>query len=106
MIPGKGGLLNHRQKFRFAGRNLRPEIEYVMDEYARYYKLLGYVLVEIRAANNQNRAQCLADVVHNLPSSIQIGRTAAEIEEHLIARASRFGMKGYFQTLLIACDKA
>jgi len=77
-----------------------------MDEYARYYKLLGWVLVEIRAANDLNKAQSLADVVHNLPSNIQIGRAAAEIEEHLMARASRQGLSCYFQKLLMACDKA
>ncbi len=76
-----------------------------MSECARYYKLLGYVLVEIRAANDLSRAQSLADIVHNLPSSIQVGRATAEIEEHLMARASRLGMTGYFQKLLIACDK-
>ena len=77
-----------------------------MNEYARYYELLGWVLIEIRAATDLNQAQALADVVHNVPSSIQIGRAAAEIEAHLMARAGRLGLTNYFQKLLMACDKA
>lgn len=73
-----------------------------MAEYAKFYRLLGLVLVEIRASTDLRLAQCLADIVHNLPAKIRTGRPVEEIETEI--RASRLGMATYFEKAFTASE--
>ena len=75
-----------------------------MAEYRKLYKLLGLVLVEIRASTDLRRAQCLADIVHNVPAKIRTGRPMEEIEHEIMSRAARLSMVTYFEKALIASE--
>lgn len=71
-----------------------------MNEYDKFYNLLDTTLLEIRAARNLRDAQQLADIVHNLPISLSVRRSTAEIEEHLTMRAERLGMTSWLEKRL------
>ena len=75
-----------------------------MAEYTKFYRFLGLVLVEIRASTDLHRAQCLADIVHNLPAKIRTGRPVEEIEHEIMARATRLGMETYVEKALTASE--
>ncbi|MBD9508719.1 hypothetical protein IB265_18180 [Ensifer sp. ENS10] len=51
--------------------------------------MLAVVLIEIRATENLQMAQILADVFHNVPAGISSGFYAEAIEAEVIARAAR-----------------
>lgn len=42
------------------------------EDYSVLLKIIGIVLIEIRATDNIKKAQFLADVMHNVPAGISI----------------------------------
>lgn len=71
-----------------------------MADYGSLLYVLGVVLVEIRAAEELDKAKALADIVHNVPAMIASGKPEAEIIEDVMYRAARLGLErtasGYF----------
>ena len=71
--------------------------------YDTILRVLGLVLVEIRATDNLKKAQILADVFHNVPAQISNGFAVEKIEVSVFRRAE--GLKclntieGYFRTV-------
>lgn len=74
-----------------------------MPTYAKNYelilKVLYYALLEIRATTNIRKAQSLADVFHNVPGGISMGRDPDDIREHLEQTAARLGCQDYINAL-------
>lgn len=75
-----------------------------MNEYDKFYRLLGWVLVEIRATQDLREARYLADIVHNLPSKISAGISVDDIDCDLKNRAGRLGMTTWLDKRLSACE--
>ncbi|MGE7371095.1 hypothetical protein ACQKKX_18825 [Neorhizobium sp. NPDC001467] len=65
------------------------------DDYKLLLKVLGYALLEIRAADNVRKAQTLADVFHNVPAGIAHGRTPEDIRQKLDQTAIRLKCKDH-----------
>lgn len=57
--------------------------------YETILSVLCYAFVEIRATDNLLKAQFLADVFHNAPTGIAVGRRADAIEAEVCSRADR-----------------
>ena len=66
----------------------------------RLIKALGIALVEIRATQSLQTAHALADVFHNVPSSIELGLDPDLIAERMLACAERQGVRRYVERLL------
>ena len=61
--------------------------------YETILSVLCCAFVEIRATDNLLKAQYLADVFHNAPAGIAVGRTADAIEAEVYSRADRLGCR-------------
>jgi hypothetical protein len=58
-------------------------------EYGHILKALGIILVEIRGTENLKKARILADIFHNVPALIKMGKTQDEILSEIMKRAER-----------------
>ena len=76
-----------------------------MKEYSKVLYVLHIVLIEIRATENLEKAQVLADIVHNVPTMIAAGSTEEEIAAKIMLNATRQGVEVYFSKLLESAKK-
>jgi hypothetical protein len=74
----------------------------IRDEDARnrIVDALGNALVEIRASKNLKACNALADIFHNVPARLNRGHPESEIEEEIVRRADRVGMREYLDAIL------
>lgn len=76
-----------------------------MSEYDKFHRLLGWVLIEIRSAQDLREAQSLADIVHNLPAKISAGCSPSDITCELRMRAERLDMAKWLEKRLQFCER-
>ncbi|WP_126905107.1 hypothetical protein [Rhizobium phaseoli] len=60
-----------------------------VDQYRILLRVMGDVLVEIRATENLQKAKILSDVFHNVPAGIASRFTPEAIEKDVYQRAAR-----------------
>ncbi|MEO0400571.1 MAG: hypothetical protein AAF224_14255 [Pseudomonadota bacterium] len=69
--------------------------------YRALTKLIGYALVEIRACDDLEKAQKIADVFHNTPAALAMGvKSADAIWADVEARAIRSGLEQFVRGLM------
>lgn len=74
-------------------------------DYKLVLAVLRYALIEIRATENLQKAQTLADVFHNVPNGIASGRSPEDIRAKLDQTANRLGCQNYINSLFDSAVK-
>lgn len=54
---------------------------------------IGRIFIEMRHATNIETVNKFADIFHNVPFMIAVGRPAEEIIETILAKADRYGLR-------------
>ena len=70
-----------------------------MKNYSEVLYVLHVALIEIRATENIKKAQIFADIVHNVPTMVMVGKTEKEIFGKVMINAKRQGVEEYFSKL-------
>ena len=63
------------------------------EEHEAFAEALRVAFIEIRAAEDLEEAQRIADAFHNAPAQLSVGKTYAEIKRNVLDRAERHGMR-------------
>ena len=64
--------------------------------------LLGFAMVEIRAADSLKKAHVWADVFHNVPSAVRNDRSPHETVDRMLACAERHNKRSFFERYFAA----
>ena len=59
--------------------------------------LLGWAMVEIRAADSLEKAHAWADVFHNVPAAVRNGRSPQETIDRMLECAEHHNKREYFE---------
>lgn len=74
-------------------------------DYKLLLTVLCYAMIEIRAAETLQKAQTLADVFHNVPIGIALGRSPEDIRAKLDQTANRLDCQNYINSLFDSAVK-